>query len=212
MDESAFPWQQDWNRRKVELKRGDKTDDYFRLWYVENAMHGDSENKYDELHVVPYMPVVHQALLDVSDWVERGIIPAANSIYEVKKGQIEIPQNASDRKGIQPSIQFWVNGGERADVKQGETVKMTAKIELPENTGELISAKFDFDNSGDFSNIATLNFTDKTHTKATVEMEYTYMEKGTHFPVLLIVSGRYGEKTNQHARPVNLARVRVVVS
>ena len=212
MDESAVPWQQDWYRKQIESKRGDKVDEYFRLWYVENAMHGDSEHQYDDLHVVPYMPVVHQALLDVSDWVERGIAPQKNSNYTINAGQVEIPQKANDRKGIQPSVNLLVNGGIRADIKQGDTTKFIAEIELPENTGEIISAKFDFDKSSNFASVATIKYANESRTKATVEAEYTFNEIGTYFPVLLVTTGRNGEKTNQFARPVNLARVRVVVS
>lgn len=211
MDESAVPWQQDWYRKQIENKRGDKVDEYFRLWYVENAMHGDSEHKYDDLHVVPYMPVVHQALLDISDWVEKGIEPQENYVYSIIAGQVEIPVRANDRKGIQPSVELLVNGGLRADIKPGEAAKFTAEIELPENTGEIISAKFDFDKSGRFLSVASLNFTDGSRTKATIETEYIFHEVGTYFPVLFVTAGRYGEKTNEFARPVNLARVRVVV-
>ena len=38
MDREAFPWQGDWYRNKVKEYLGDKTDDNFRLWYIEHAM------------------------------------------------------------------------------------------------------------------------------------------------------------------------------
>jgi hypothetical protein len=48
----------------------------------------------DALHIVTYVPALHQALLDLSDWAERGIAPPANTKYEVVDGQA-----ASSRKG-----------------------------------------------------------------------------------------------------------------
>jgi hypothetical protein len=40
-DREAFPWQADWYRSKVKENLGDSTDNYFRLWYTDHALHGD---------------------------------------------------------------------------------------------------------------------------------------------------------------------------
>ncbi len=53
MDESAFPWQADC----------------------------EEGNGRDHQHIVRYLGALYQALLDVSDWVERGIAPAESSVY-----------------------------------------------------------------------------------------------------------------------------------
>lgn len=209
MDESAFPWEQDWNRQKINSKH---TDDSNRLWYVENAMHGDAENEYDKLHVVSYMEVVNQALLDLSDWVERGIVPAESFRYAIEKGQVVFPERANERKGLQPSIRLTADGGQRAEVSVNQSVRLVGEIELPEATGEILSAAFDLDGSGAFSASAELVFLNDAKTLAKVEITHTYSESGTHFPVLLVQSGREGERTHPLARIKNLARVRVVVS
>ncbi|CZQ96466.1 hypothetical protein [Trichococcus ilyis] len=209
MDESAFPWQQDWNRKKIESKQAEDSN---RLWYVENAMHGDAENEYDNLHVVPYMEVVNQALLDLSDWVERGTAPAESFRYTIEKGQVVFPERGNDRKGLQPSVHLAADGGQRAEVKVDQPVRLVGEIELPEGTGELLSAAFDLDRSGAFSTLAELTFLNDAKTRARVEIAHAYPESGTYFPVLLVESGREGERTNTLARIKNLARVRVVVS
>lgn len=209
MDESAFPWQQDWNRQKIESKHSDDTN---RLWYVENAMHGDAENEYDKLHVVSYMEVVNQALLDLSDWVESGTVPAESFSYTIEKGQVVFPERANKRKGLQPSIHLTADGSKRAEISVNQPVKLVGEIELPEGTGELLYAAFDLDQSGAFSTPTELVFLNDTKTLAKVGITHTYPESGTYFPVLLVQSGREGERTHPLARIKNLARVRVVVS
>ena len=41
LDREAYPWQADWYRQQVMAHLGDATDERFRLWYVDNALHGD---------------------------------------------------------------------------------------------------------------------------------------------------------------------------
>jgi hypothetical protein len=42
LDREAYAWQADWYRRKIVGQRGDRADQSYRLWYVENGVHGDS--------------------------------------------------------------------------------------------------------------------------------------------------------------------------
>jgi hypothetical protein len=152
MDESAFPWQADWYRTKVKEHLGEQLDDRFRLWFFDHALHADtsSNDVLDGLHIVSYVPALHQALRDLSAWVERGVTPPSNTRYEVVDGQVVVPATAAERGGIQPVISLKANGGERADVAVGETVSFRAEIGVPTNTGKVVSAQWDFEGDAAF--------------------------------------------------------------
>ena len=46
-DREAFPWQADWYRDRVKENLGDNTDNNFRLWYTDHALHGDLSKQED---------------------------------------------------------------------------------------------------------------------------------------------------------------------
>ncbi|MBB6634541.1 PKD domain-containing protein [Cohnella thailandensis] len=213
MDESAFPWQADWYRSKAKEHLGDRMDDRFRLWYVDHALHADdsSNNVLDALHIVSYVPVLHQALLDLSDWVERGIAPPSNTRYEVKDGQVIVPPTAAERQGIQPVIRLTANGGERADVGIGEAVRFEAKIEAPPNTGRIVSAAWDFEGEATFPIEGTIVYENEEGSQAVVRATHSFSKPGTYFPVLRAGSSRNGDSEDLYTQVLNLCRVRVVV-
>ena len=119
MDEAAYPWQADWYHNKVKGVLGDKMDDQFRLWFVDNAMHVNPSNymtpseggptvagtSWVDSHIISYSGVLQQALRDVAAWAEQGIAPAPSTNYEVDDGQIVIP--ATRRKSVRASSQSW---------------------------------------------------------------------------------------------------------
>ena len=149
-DREAFPWQADWYRSKVKENLGDRTDDHFRLWYTDHALHGDLSKQEDPTHTVSYLGVLQQALRDLSAWVEKGISPPATTNYKIVDGQVIVPATATERKGIQPVVDVKANGGERAEVKVGEPVTFTAEIEVPPDTGKIVIAEWDFEGIGTF--------------------------------------------------------------
>ena len=77
LDREALPWQADWYRSKVQEHLGEATDEHLRVWFVDNALHGDDEIQESPTHTVSYLGVLHQALRDVSAWVEAGRPPAS---------------------------------------------------------------------------------------------------------------------------------------
>jgi hypothetical protein len=213
MDESAFPWQADWYRTKVKEHLGDKLDDNFRLWYVDHALHADtsSNGALDELHIVSYVPALHQALLDLSAWVESGVAPPASTNYKVVDGQVIVPAKAAERKGIQPVITLAANGNERADVSVGDSISFKAEIEIPANTGKIISAQWDFEGEATFPIAAEIMHINEEGSRAAVEATYSFSKLGTYFPVLRAVSSRLGDSSDIYTQVMNLCRVRVVV-
>ncbi|MEO6733356.1 MAG: hypothetical protein ABIN01_19190, partial [Ferruginibacter sp.] len=90
-DSEALPWQADWYRNKLKENMGDSLDNNFRLWFLDHANHGDLSNPDASTHVVSYMGVLHQALLDLSSWVEKGNPPAATTNYKIVDGQVVVP-------------------------------------------------------------------------------------------------------------------------
>jgi len=213
-DREAFPWQCDWYRQRVQENLGDGTDNYFRLWYTDHALHGDLSSQLDDpTHAVGYLGVLQQALRDLSDWVEKGIEPAASTNYKIVDGQVVIPPTAEERLGIQPVVSLMVDGAKRADILAGETVTLEAIIEVPENTGKIVSAAWDFDGSGSFKLRVDLEEISTGNKGSQVELvsEHTFRETGTYYPVLRVASQREGNSASPFTRIQNLDRVRVVV-
>lgn len=215
MDESAFPWQADWYRHAIMEKRGTDGDDVMRLWYMEHCMHTDCEegNGGDHQHIVSYLGALHQILLDLSDWVERGIEPAPTTGYTMDSGQVILAKTAVERKGIQPLVTLRANGGVKAEVKAGDTVQFTAEVQLPAGSGDLETAEWDFETTDSFLPCGEMSGTvrkaDGTGT-AHLSAEYCFNRPGVYFPLVKVASNR--SPGDSFTRVRNMARVRVVVS
>ena len=156
MDREAFAWQGDWYRRQVEKSLGPWTDQNLRLWYTDNALHGDQEDQLDDkTHAVPYNGVIQQALLDLSQWVEKGVEPAQSTNYLIEKAQVIVPETANERRGIQPVVNMSIWGsdknglisheGKRIEVRRGATVEFKVKAEVPAGQGKVMLAQVSYD-------------------------------------------------------------------
>jgi hypothetical protein len=212
LDREAFPWQCDWYRGRVKEHLGDCTDDHFRIWYTEHALHGDQAGQLeDPTRVVDYLGVLHQALRDLSAWVEQGEEPPASTAYQVVDGQVQVPPTAAERKGIQPVVTLQANGGVKAMVKAGEPVEFEGWISVPPQAGRVSYADFDFDGSAEFAVKAVFETVNEDGSAVKVRMAHTYARPGTYFPVLRAASSRLGDRSSIFAQVKNLARVRVVV-
>src|SRR5690606_28402602 len=76
-DTEAYAWQSDWYCDRVEEQLGEAIGDQFRLYFTDHANHADFPHPGDPTHIVSYLGVLQQALLDISAWVEKGIEPPA---------------------------------------------------------------------------------------------------------------------------------------
>jgi hypothetical protein len=207
-DREALPWQADWYRARVHEHLGDALDDNFRVWFTDHALHGDVATQEDATHAVSYLGVLHQALRDLGQWVEKGVVPPESTHYEVVDGQMVVPDDAAGRRGIQPVVSLRVNGATRADVGLGEEVTLGATAEVPPGTGSIVALEWDFDGSGTFPVHEII----EPAPRVEVERRWSTIEAGTHFPVVRAVAHRDGDVTTPYARLQNLARARVVVS
>jgi hypothetical protein len=122
-----------------------------------------------------------------------------------------VPPTAAERKGIQPVVDLKVRGSKRADITSGEKVKFTAHVEVPQNTGKIVSAEWDFEGAGTFPVAGKFILTDKTGSLGIIETTYTFSKPGTYFSTLRVASQRFGDEKTIFTRIQNLDRVRVVV-
>jgi hypothetical protein len=211
VDEYASPWNGDWYHNKVKEVEGSKIDDNFRIWFIDNAMHGALPyTKKDGVRISGYLGALQQALRDVSAWVEKGTPPPANTSYKVADSQVIVPDKAADRKSIQPTVKLSANGGVRAEVKVGEPVTFSGVVEVPPGTGIVVVADWDFEGTGDYP-VAGEVKSAASESRVTVTTTYSFSKPGTYFPVLRAGSQRNPDGT-PYARVMNLDRVRVVVA
>lgn len=211
MDESAFPWQADWYRREVEKNGAQNVEDSFRLWFMDNCMHTDCEegNGGDHQHIVSYLGALHQALLDLSDWVERGITPAQTSCYTMDGGQVRLPDSANERKGIQPVVHLYVEGQKCAKVNVGETVVFTAEIQTPDGSGVVEKVCWDFEAADIFTEEGIVT-TENDGQKARAVVGHVFKKAGTYFPVVKVASNK--TPGDMFTKVMNQDRVRIIVT
>jgi hypothetical protein len=209
-DREAFAWQGDWYRNKVKAHLGDATDDNFRLWYNDRATHGGED---DPTEVTRYESTLFQALLDISDWVERGIAPSKTTDYVVDEGQVMLAEDGKNRGGIQPVPYATVNGRERADVKPGEKVTIHVVVDVPKGTGKVVKADWCLDDTKQFILPVDLSAAKYSADGGHVEFDTTvsYDRAGTYFPTVKVCSERKGDANTTYTRIANLGKVRVVV-
>ncbi|OLT30204.1 hypothetical protein BJF79_09880 [Actinomadura sp. CNU-125] len=205
LDREAFPWQADWYRSKVREHLGERTDDRFRLWYVDNALHADDEAQEDPTRSVPYLGVLHRALRDLSAWVETGRAPAPSTAYTVADGQVRVA--ADGRGGVQPVVALTVDGSDRADVPPGRDVTLRAVAAAPGGTGAIVAVEWDLDGSGAFA----VADAPEPAESVTVERRCSFDEPGTYFVTVRVAAHRDGDTRTPYGRIYDLARVRVVV-
>ncbi len=191
LDREAVPWQADWYRSRVVEHLGHEADDHFRLWYVDHALHGDDEIQESPTHTVSYLGVLHQALRDLSAWVERGIDPPASTSYEVVDGQVIVPIDATDRRGVQPVVAVTANGGSLAEVAIGEQVNFRAVAEVPTGCGEVVSLEWDFDGSETFAVAETL----VPAAQLVIDRQCSFDAPGVYFPTVRVAAQRNGDAT-----------------
>ena len=211
MDESAYAWQADWYRRKIASVHEEQNEkDLCRMWYVDHALHDDRFHTIDELHVTSYLGVLHQALLDLAAWVEKGIEPLPSSNYRINIGQMEVADTAVERGGLQPVVRVWVNGASCAHVKADTQVEFTAEAEVPDGAGSITEVRWSFEGEQDFPEEGELELYDGGQ-RARIHARHIFEKKGTYFAVCRVAAERNGNKKDVFTQVKNLERVRVIV-
>lgn len=203
MDLDALAWSADWYRSEVS-KAGRDAD--FALWFIDHTHHSNPQTDKEKAHTVQVDGALQQGLRDLAAWVEKGVAPAQTR-YEVTDAQVVVPARASERKGVQPTVELKAHGGARAEVGIGEPVVFTATIEVPPGMGKIVAAEWDFEGRGTY----TVSDDVVPQEQVGLTTEHAYSQPGTYFAGLRITAQREGDKTTPYARVQNLARARVVV-
>lgn len=212
-DGGAFPWHADWYRSRAKEYLGTEADKNLRIWFTDHANHGDYPFQPDPTHDIVYLGVLQQALQDLSAWVEKGIEPPLNTDYKINNGQVVLPENAKQRRGIQPVAMVKANGKVRAEIKAGESVTLEAIIEVPQNAGKIVSAAWNFEGGKEFIDVININgyYTNSSGDKAKIKTTYTFKKTGIFFPTVLVASQREGDLKTPFTRIQNLGSARVIV-
>lgn len=211
LDESAFPYIGDWYRSQVQSHLGAETDRQFRLWFTDHAMHAETQGIQAKLHVVGYLGVLHQALLDLAAWVEEGIPPPKTTGYTMDNAQVRLAADPRERGGVQPVISLLGNGqSQTVRIGTGSPVTLIGEIRLPTDTGEILSARWDLSGTGDFETPGPLDFRAGSPQAAVTTVTKRYTEPGVYFPVLRVTANR--NPGDSFTVVSNLARIRVTVS
>lgn len=205
LDVDAYPWHADWYSNQVKAALGEKFHDQFRVWINDHADH--IENGPRTFRLVQYDSILKQALLDLSNWVEQGIAPAQSTQYEVLDGQIIVPASADERQGIQPVVELKVNEGDSIVIHAGETVSLTAKVEVPSGYGQIIEIEWDFAGDGQFVEYPLNKIQDKLE----LSIQHAYDKPGVYFVAVRVSSQRHGDRNDRFTQIQNLGRVRVTV-
>jgi hypothetical protein len=82
--------------------------------------------------------IFQQAMQDLMAWAEKGIAPPPSTNYTIKNGQLVLPDNAADRRGLQPAMNLTANGVERVTVGVNQPVNLASRIEMPTTTGLIV--------------------------------------------------------------------------
>jgi hypothetical protein len=187
----------------------------FRLRWTQNAEHGAPDrlasppNRAANTWLVDPQPIVEQTIVDLIDWVEKGIVPEGTT-YSYDDGKVSLPPSAAERGGIQPVVSVSANGGTSAAVRVGEAVALEVHAEVPPGAGTLVSVEWDFDGTGTFP--FRHAEVDGTAADLSLETSHTYPRPGVYFATALVRSHRDGDVNATSRRIPNVAQARVVVT
>ncbi|NQX16639.1 hypothetical protein HQQ86_12125 [Rathayibacter sp. VKM Ac-2857] len=208
LDREAFPWQADWYRSRVAEFLGDAADDRFRLWYTDNALHGDESGVQEhETLTVSYAGALQAALRQLSAWVEEGVEPSPSTVYEVVDGQVEVAVDDALRGGVQPTVTATVGGADRVEVRVGEAVDVHFTAEATTAGGLIVAVATDLTGAGHF-HAAERVFPER---KIDDVRQCAFDDAGTYFLAIRVTAQTTGDADDPYARVDNIARVRVVV-
>lgn len=210
LDREAFPWQADWYRARVAEHLGDAADERFRLWYVDNSLHGDDDPQEFPARSVAYVGALETALRQLAAWVEDGTEPSPTTTYEIVDGQVVVPASAAERGGVQPVATLTVNGSPSARVRIGEPVAVRLEVEAPAD-GVIVEIR---DVETDAAGTERLGraFEFEPGARAVVEEERVFDEPGTRFLAVRVASQAQGRASDPHAHVLNIVRARVTVT
>ena len=216
MDESTCPWCADWYKKKIQSVKGDLK--MHRVYYMERCMHGDVDALANHM-VVNYMGALRQALLDLSDWVERGIepLPSTNYVYG-EDGQIHPETNILERGGVQSVIHVTSGGRKCVRAKAGEIVRLDIDVQVPTGAGEVTGIHMAKQHTTEIlpENPFPVEVSFQRYVRggvhgAEAHVEVSYDQPGTYFAAVRCQSNKAGRADDIYTQILNLDRIRIIV-
>jgi hypothetical protein len=199
----------------VRANLGDKADEQFRLWWLENAEHIHGSMAPTRSQPAPSTRLIdyagaHEAALDAMvALVERGISAPSSTGYQFDWDEcaVRLASDPTERGGIQPLATAAANGSVRATVQAGEEVVLSVDAEAPGGAGLIVEVAWDFEGDGDWSEVYV-----PTDPKPVLhhETRHVYERPGTYFPSARVIAQAGADTDDAFARVMNLGRCRVV--
>ena len=204
--------------RMVREHLGDKVDESYRLWWVENAPHGAAEL------LLPFVTpekdpgvwrsrlvgndgVICEALRALVRWVEDGTAPSPTTSYRFTRDSgLVLADSAAERGGVQPLVWATANGGLCAQVAAGDPITLVGTAEQPPGAGSIVSVSWDFEGIGSFSEVPI----EEPGSSITVEATHAYQKPGTYFASFRAAAHPDGP-SGTGLLVENLSRLRIVV-
>ena len=193
-DGGAATWMADWYRQQVQAALGAHAEDWFCLWCMEHCGHMDSASRAEDLHTPGYLGALYRALLELPQWVERGIRPSAGTRYRMENGLPTVPAGAAARGGVQPVLTLLADGYVRDEIRAGDTVAFTLRVEHPHPADRTVRIEWSFDGEP-FAAGGPAAF-------------HRYDAPGTHFAAVRVTANR---SDDLFTAIENIARARIVV-
>lgn len=206
LDFDALPWHADWYKNQVLEAKG-SLDDYYRLYYSDNADHvmGKIEPPYTS-RVVDFTGLYQQHLRDLMAWVEDNVDPPTPTNYTVVEGQVKVPSSASARKGIQPVVELFVDNSKRTQVGPGQKKEFHVKVQVPDGVGQIVALEWDPLGIGEY-----IKKDINVGPEIDLRFSYAYEKPGVYFAGVRAASHRDGNTNTKIALTWNIDRVRVIV-
>ncbi len=212
LDPSSYPYTASFYHSQIVKEIGPaRADDMVRIYYNDSADHADLfEIKGDNnSFLVGFGGIWLQALVDLVDWVEKGVVPAPSTRYSAdEQNQVTVPKAAAERGGIQPVVRLTVNGTDHAIVGVHQAVTLTGKIEAPPNAGKVV--QYDWYLGGSPVTYEAPTVLPAPQPVVNVTRTVTFPKPGVYELTLRATAQRNGVSdfwTNMQ----NLARVQIVV-
>jgi hypothetical protein len=214
-DGASYPYVGGLYAEKVQKSMGAQAaDKLFRLYYQEHAGHGAFLTPIAGkagTSTASVGGILHQALLDLAEWVERGVAPLPSTRYRRDSmNQVVLPAKASERFGHQPLVHLTANGGERAEVAVNVPVSLMGRMEMPPRAGKIVQYEWYLGGSDYAFEPATKLATPQVRVNTTRTVSFP--KPGEYLLTLRTVGQRDGAARAESTTPlINIDRVRVVV-
>jgi hypothetical protein len=184
---------------QIQRKLGpDKAEQMMRLYIHDNGRHSTGGGE---------PGVFQQSIQDLMAWAEKGVTPPRSTQYTIRNGQVILAPRAADRHGLQPVMDYTVNGAQRAEVAVGQPTTLAARLEMPPGGGQIVRYKWTVDGKDEAAVVVT-------EPKPLVEVtrSLSFDKPGTHVVRLTVEGQRDGllDPSNQTLMQ-NFRDVQVVV-